>query len=303
MLYDTVLLRTFAAVCDTRSFTKAAGSVHLTRSAVSLHVKRLEDQIGLRLFERAGGRLALTEEGEVLLSYARRILALNKEVENRLSRHQPCGLIRLGAPEYFDPQTLASLLGQFTARYPAVHLQIDIGIGPDIAALFDKGDLDLAIVNREVGDGDGIVLRRDARVWAAGRALKVNPESPLPLALFPPHCQWRRSALARLDEVGRRWVVLLQSAGTAGILAALEAGLAISVLARSGLPDSLRTLGAAEGLPALPDFEYVLRRRAKASAATNALAEVIVDFFQFSAALREGPGQDKRRPRPALTKS
>lgn len=298
MLYDTVLLRTFAAICDTRNFTKAARSVNLTRSAVSLHIKRLEDQIGLRLLDRGARQLTVTEEGEVLLSYARRILALNEEAESRLGRHQPRGLIRFGAPEYFDPQVLASLLGQFTARYPGVQLQIEMAIGPDIAALFDKGALDLAIVNRELGEGDGIVLRKERRVWAAGRAMKLNPEAPLPLALFPPHCGWRRLALARLDEIGRSWMLLLQSAGTAGILAALEAGLAISVLARSGLPKSLRPLSEAEGLPPLPDFEYVLRRHAKASAATNTLAEVIIDFFQLSAALRDGVEQSKQAERP-----
>ncbi len=297
MLYDTVLLRTFAAICETRSFTKAARSVNLTQSAVSLHIKRLEAQVGLRLFDRGARRLALTEEGELLLSYARRILALNEEAESRLSRHQPRGLIRFGAPEYFDPQTLASLLGQFTARYPAVRLQIEMAIGPDIAALFDKGGLDLAIVNRELGDGDGIVLRTEQRIWAAGRAMRLNPEAPLPLALFLPHCGWRRLALARLDEAGRSWTLLIQSAGAAGILAALEAGLAISVLAQNGLPKSLRALGEAEGLPALPDFEYVLRRHAKASAATNTLAEVIIDFFRLSAVLRDGVEQNKRAER------
>lgn len=297
MLYETVLLRTFAAICDTRSFTKAARSVNLTRSAVSLHIKRLEDQVGLRLFDRGARRLELTEEGEVLLSYARRILALNEEAENRLSHHQPRGLIRFGAPEYFDPQTLASLLRQFTARYPAVRLQIEMAIGPDIAALFDKGDLDLAIVNRELGDGDGIVLLKEHRIWAAGRMMKLDSEAPLPLALFPPHCGWRRLALARLDEAGRSWTLVLQSAGVTGILAALEAGLAISVFARNGLPTSLRPLSKAEGLPALPDFEYVLLRHAKASEATNALAEVIVDFFRLSAALRDGVEQSKRAER------
>jgi DNA-binding transcriptional LysR family regulator len=206
-------------------------------------------------------------------------------------------LIRFGAPEYFDPQVLASLLGQFTARYPGVRLQIEMAIGPDIAALFDKGALDLAIVNRELGEGDGIVLRKERRIWAAGRVMKLNSEAPLPLALFPPHCGWRRLALTRLDEIGRSWTLLLQSAGTAGILAALEAGLAISVLARSGLPKSLRALGEAEGLPALPDFEYVLRRHAKASAATNTLAEVIIDFFRLSAALRDGVEQSKQAER------
>ncbi len=298
MLFDTALLRTFVAVCVSRSFTKAARSVNFTRSAVSLHIKRLEDQIGLRLLDRRAGGLALTEEGEVLLSYARRILELNDEAKNRLSREQPRGLIRLGAPEYFDPQTLASLLGQFTHRYPAVQLQIDMGIGPDIAALFEKGALDLAIVNRELGEGDGIVLRRERRVWAAAPALQLAPGAPVPLALFPPHCAWRRLALSRLDDAGRSWALVLQSAGTAGILAAVEAGLAVSVFARGSLPKSLKTLGKAEGLAPLPEFEYVLRRRAKAPSAANALAEVIVDYFQISAALRGEPAGDKRTERP-----
>ncbi|MGB7125229.1 MAG: LysR substrate-binding domain-containing protein, partial [Methylovirgula sp.] len=255
------------------------------------------DQVGLRLFERDARRLELTEEGEFLLSYARRILALNEEAETRLGRRQPRGLIRFGAPEYFDPQILASLLGQFTARYPAVRLQIEMAIGPDIATLFDKGDLDLAIVNCEPGDGDGVVLRTEHRVWAAARTMKLDSEAPLPLALFPPHCGWRRLALARLDEAGRSWTLLLQSAGVAGILAALEAGVAISVLAQEGLPNSLRPLGEAEGLPPLPDFEYVLLRHGQASEATNTLAEVIIDFFRLSAALRDGVEQNKRAAR------
>jgi DNA-binding transcriptional LysR family regulator len=297
MLYDTVLLRTFAAICDTRSFTDAARLVNLTRSAVSLHVKRLEDQIGLRLFDRGARRLALTEEGEVLLAYARRILALNAEVDSRLGQHRPRGPVRFGAPEYFDPQTLASLLGQFSARYPAVRLQIEMGIGPDIAALFEKGVLDLAIVNRELGEGDGTVLRRERRVWAAARTMQLDPEAPLPLALFSPHCSWRRLALEQLDEAGRSWTLLLQSAGVAGILAALESGFAISVLAQSDLPNSLRPLNEADGLPRLPDFEYVLLRHAKASEAANTLAEVVIDFFRLSAALHDGVEQHRRAAR------
>src|SRR6476660_6406822 len=112
MLYDTVLLGTFAAICDAGSFTKAAREVNLTQSAVSLHVKRLEDQVGSRLIMRNTRGVRLTEHGEILLSYARRILALYKEAEHRLSRDSG-GLVRIGAPEY------SALLGQFSARYPA----------------------------------------------------------------------------------------------------------------------------------------------------------------------------------------
>lgn len=143
MLYVTVLLRTFVAICDSGSFTKAAREVNLTQSAVSLHVKRLEDQVGSRLIVRGARAVRLTEQGEVLLSYARRILALYKEAEQRLGRDTG-GLIRIGVPEYFDLHTLSSLLAQFSGRYPAVKIQIELGLGPDISALVDEGELDLA---------------------------------------------------------------------------------------------------------------------------------------------------------------
>lgn len=288
MLYDTILLRTFAAICDSGSFTKAAREVNLTQSAVSLHVKRLEDQVGSRLILRKARGLRLTEDGELLLSYARRILALHQEAEKRLGRKGPRGLIRIGAPEYFDLHTLASLLGQFATRYPAIELQTELGIGPDIATLLDEGELDLAILSREIGEGDGVVLSRERRVWAAGREMQLDPDKPLPLALYPAFCGWRRLALERLDQAGRAWTLAVQSAGTAGILAALDAGLAITIFPEYGLPNTLKSLSGSEALPALPDFEFVLRRWRKGPSEADHLAEVITDFFRLSAALRRG---------------
>jgi DNA-binding transcriptional LysR family regulator len=290
MLYDTILLRTFVAICDSGSFTRAAGEVNLTQSAVSLHVKRLEDQVGSRLIVRKARSLTLTEDGELLLSYARRILTLHREAEKRLGRDGPRGLIRIGAPEYFDLHTLASLLGQFATRYPGVRLQTELGIGPDIAALLEEGELDLAILSREIGEGNGVVLSRERRLWAAGRAMQLDPDKPLPLALYPAHCGWRRLAIEHLDKAGRGWTLAVQSAGTAGILAALDAGLAITVFPEYRLPNTLKSLSGSEALPPLPDFEFVLRRGRKESAAAEHLAEVIVDFFRLSSALRHGQG-------------
>jgi DNA-binding transcriptional LysR family regulator len=290
MLYDTLLLRTFVAICDAGSFTKAARAVNLTQSAVSLHVKRLEDQVGSRLLVRDAHGVALTEQGEVLLSYARRILALNKEAEHRLARHSDTP-IRIGAPEYFDLHTLSSLLGQFSARYPTVPLHIELGIGPDLSALLDAGELDLAIVPSEIGESDGIPLTRERRVWAAGRAMHLDPDAPAPLAVFPPYCRWRQLAFEELDRAGRPWTLVLQSAGTAGILAALDAGLAITIFPEYGLPANvLKSLGPAEGLPALSEFEFVLRRNRPSSPAADRLAETITDFFHVATALRPGRG-------------
>ena len=171
MLYDTVLLRTFAAICDAGSFTKAAREVNLTQSAVSLHVKRLEDQVGSRLIMRNTRGVRLTEHGEILLSYARRILALYKEAEHRLSRDSG-GLVRIGAAEYFDLHTLSALLGQFSARYPAVRLQIELGIGPDISALLDEGELDLVIET-----GNRLAETISSRVDEVNTTLKTTGDS------------------------------------------------------------------------------------------------------------------------------
>ena len=307
MFLDIVLLRTFVAVVEAKGFTRAAGFVNLTQSAVSLHIKRLEEQVGRRLFDRAASKLALTSDGEILLSYAQRILALEEEVKTQLGHPEPEGLVRFGAPEYFDPGTLASLLAQFNSRYPAIKLEIQMGIGTDIAALYGRGLLDVAIINREIDEADGAernghgpgddttVLYREGRVWAALRGMKLDSDRPLPLALFPAPCAWRQLAQVRLQSAGRRWTVALQSTGLSGIVTAVEAGLAISIFAQSGLNPRLRALGPAQGLPALPDFEYVVCRNAKPSLAADRLRDVIIDYFQLAAALLRTSGNPDTR--------
>jgi DNA-binding transcriptional LysR family regulator len=289
MLLDITPLRTFVVVADTGSFTRAAGIVNLTQSAVSVQIRKVEEQIGRRLFERNSRQLELTAEGEILLPYARRIVALHDEARRRLGHSELKGVVRLGAPEYFSPQTLASLLALFKGRYPSVHLEIEMGIGPDIAALFDKGVLDVAIVNREIsdeGDDTGAVLYQESRVWAAAPGFTLSPSEPVPLALFPPHCAWRRLILDRLAATNRTWIATLQCTGLAGLVTAVEAGLAVAVFAESGLTEKMQPLGSAAGLPHMPDFEYVVHRSARSSAAADRLRDVIVDYFRVEANLR-----------------
>lgn len=285
MFYDTILLRTFAAVCDAGSFTKAARTVNLTQSAVSLHVKRLEEQVRAPLLIRAPQGVSPTEQGEILLSYARRILALHQEAEQRLNGGRS-GVIRIGAPEYFDLHALSSLTREFSTRYPDLRLQMELGIGPEIAAMLDAGELDLAILSREIGEGDGIALSRERRIWAAGPQMRLKPDEPAPLALYPSNCRWRQVVLDELDRAGRLWEVVVQSSGIAGLLAALDTGVALTIFPESRLPATLRPLGRAEALPPLPDFEFVLRRSQTRAADTDHLADMIANFFQLSAAMR-----------------
>jgi molybdate transport repressor ModE-like protein len=287
MLYDTTLLRTFVAICDHGSFTKAAREVNLTQSAVSHHVRRLENQVGLHLIVRNTRGLRLTEKGEVLLCYARRILALYKEAEQHL---RGGGLVKIGAPEFFDMRMLSSLLAQFAARYPAVRVQVELGIAPHILALLDEGELDLAIVFSEIGEGQGVSLSRERRVWAGARSMKLAPNEPAPLALYPPFCPWRQVALNALDRAGRACTIMIQGTDTSAILSAVEAGIAIAIFAESALPPMLKTLGAAEALPPLSDFEFVLQRSRTTSPAADHLSDMIVNFYQFSAALKREDG-------------
>jgi hypothetical protein len=116
--------------------------------------------------------------------------------------------------------------------------------------------------------------------------MKLDSDRPVPLALFPAPCAWRQLAHERLQSAGRHWTVALQSTGLSGIITAVEAGLAILIFAQSGLSPRLRALGPAQGLPALPDFEYVVRRNAKPSLAADRLRDVIIDYFRLAAALR-----------------
>ena len=169
--------------------------------------------------------------------------------------------------------------------HPGVQLQLKVGLGNDIVALLDDGQLDMAIVCSEIGEADGIALCRERRVWAGGRGMSLTPDAPAPLAVYPPTCRWRQVALEQLDRVGRSWTVVVQSTGTAGILAAVDAGIAITIFPECGLLTStLKSLGAAEALPTLPDFEFVLRSNGKESLAADQLAELIINRFQFSTA-------------------
>jgi DNA-binding transcriptional LysR family regulator len=294
ILYDIVLLRTFSAVCEAGGFTKAARQVHLTQSAVSLHIKRLEEQIGSQLIRRNAHGIELTQCGEVLLSYARRMLDLSREAEHRLGLDR-AHAIRIGIPEYFDLRPLSPLLDRFLTAQPEMRLQIELGFGPDIEALIEAGELELAVVSHEIGEGEGVSLFRERRVWAAGSEMELDLGKPVPLALYPPVCRWRQLALELLDRAGRPWTIVAQSGGIAGILAAVGAGLAITILPEHHLPDSLRSLSAVRSLPPLPDFEFALRRGRKPSAAADRLAERILQLFRFSGAAQPGIGGECQR--------
>jgi DNA-binding transcriptional LysR family regulator len=279
MLLETAQLRTFVAIVETGSFTKAAAKVNLTQPAVSLHIKRLEEQLMRKLFERDGRGVVLTQDGRTLLGFAKKIMALHGEAESVFASAELAGRVRLGAPEYFDSKVLTMLVAHFGRRHPGVELDIKIALGPDVKTAIEGGELDVGIVNSEPGQSCGPLLDQDNRIWVAAADFKPVSGKPLPLVLFPNSCEWRKLATGLLDEEGIAWSAVLTSGGVTGLVAGIEAGLGISVFPEKGLPSTMEDVGALLGLPALPAFEYWLYESHFAPPAARRLAFIIKEVF------------------------
>lgn len=279
MILDTAQLRSLVAIAETGSFTRAAGQVNLTQSAISLQIKRLEEQVGRKLIERGARKTTLTHEGELLLGFARRILALHKEAEGLLGDADLHGLVRFGAPEYFDTNVLSMVLAHFRRQHPAAQLEITIGLGPDVRQAFDSGLLDVAILNVERGEREGSLIGCDERVWIAGRDFQRPHHAALPLVVFPQSCDWRRLATESLDRAGIGWTIALTSSGVAGLIAGVEAGLGVSVAAEKSVGKTLQIVGREYALPDLPAFEYRLVESPAAPPVARRLAFTIREVF------------------------
>ena len=257
---DLDLLRTFMAVADIGTVTGVAARLAYTQSAVSMQLRRLEQQLGMQLLRRAGRGVVLTGDGERLLGYARRLLALNDQAWADLQARPVTGVLRLGiAIDYAF--MLTPVLAYFAQLYPLVELEVHDGLSVDLVRELRSGDLDLALVTRQRRSPGGEVLRREPLVWAAGRWQEPELEDPIPLALFPAGQDvFRELALAALENAGRSWRIAYTSQSLSGLRPAVDAGLAIMIVTRSMLTPELRVLDAASGMPELPSIEIALHR-------------------------------------------
>lgn len=280
---DTDLLRAFVAVAETASFTQAARMLNRTQSAVSMQIRRLEDRMAVRLFDRGPGLVALTRDGEVLLGYARRMLELNDEAYRTIAAGAIAGHVRLGAMDDYATRVLPPLLARFADRHPHVYVEVHTGLS---LHLLDRlgGDLDLVLAMHPIRSGAGSVVRVENVVWAAPPDRPVEYDDPLPLALYPQGCLFRQWALNALDADARRWRIAYMSPSLGAVEAAVRAGLAISIFKAGTLPDGLRVLGAASDLPPLPSVEIALHRPAGAQTPT---ASALADFL--TSALKPAP--------------
>jgi len=285
--FDLDLLRTFVTIVECGGFTRAAQRLNRTQSTISLQIKRLEDGLGKRVFQRDGRGFDLTTDGEVLLGYARRLLGMANEACAVLMEPDVGGVVRLGTPEDFATTHLPGVLWRFSRAHPQVALEVRCDFTVTLLDGFARGNHDLVLCKREPGNADGgIRVWREPLVWAASpRLVPPGPAEPVPLVLAPHPDLYRKRALETLNTQGRPWRAVYTSASLAGIQAAVSAGLGITVLPRDMLAAGFQVVDAALGLPDLADMEIVLLRHPGArSKAMDLLADHIVRSLE-----RAGP--------------
>ncbi|MDX7951031.1 LysR substrate-binding domain-containing protein [Lichenihabitans sp. Uapishka_5] len=275
-LLDMDQLRTFVAIADTGSFTRAADAVHKTQSAVSMQMKKLEERIGRAIFARDGRASRLTEDGLRLADYARRILRLNGEALASFTAMELAGHVRLGLPDDYADRYLPEILARFSESNPRVEVTVVCEPTPMLVSRIAAGDLDLAIITHVDAKGRASIIRTERLLWVTSARHGVHEATPVPLALGRLDCTWRQAATAELDDAGINYRVLYSSWNSTAVGAAVLAGLAVSVLPESALRPGMRVLGPSDGFPALPSCKIALLRNGfEPSRLADALAALI----------------------------
>lgn len=274
---DLDLLRAFVTVAETASMTSAGERLRRSQSAISLQIKRLEDHLDLRLFDRGRRAVRLTAAGERLLTQAGAMLALNDAILDEFAEPALEGAVRLGTPEDFATTHLPSVLARFAESHPRVSLEVSCDLTLNLLDRFGAGEFDLVLVKREPSGGEaGVRVWREPLVWAASPRFDVAHAGPLPLVVSPSPCVYRARAVGALDRAGRAWRIAYTCGSLAGSQAAVRAGLGVTVLPRDMVPADLAAIDDPAALPDLHDTEIALLAARTLTAPAQRLRDHIV---------------------------
>lgn len=273
---DLDLLRTFVEVAEARSFTDAGERLGRVQSAISMQIRRLEEIAQSRLFARTPQKVELTADGERLLTFARRMLALSDEALAALRDDVPKGPIKFGTTDIASA-FLPKILARFASSHPKIELEVVCDRSWKLLSALDRGRLDMALVTQHDGRSDGKMLLREPMAWAYSPAHVTNLQDPVPLALFAKGCTYRDAAIKALDEANKPWRIAYSSASLLGVKAVVSAGLAVAPLSKSAITDGLAVLDGEDSFPPLPSFELSIhvgngRHAANAHRLASALA-------------------------------
>jgi DNA-binding transcriptional LysR family regulator len=263
---DLDLLKTFVAIAETGSFSNAAPRIGRSQSAVSMQMQRLEQAVGKKLLIRGVKAVIPNAAGAELLVHARRLLKLSDEAWASITQPEETGCVRLGVPDDYAAFLLPPVLARFAVEHPFVTIELVCEPSAALSRAIDERRIDLAIITR-IPDQPVEVLRREPFVWVASPAHIAWQADPLPIALFEAGCAARANVLNTLGGVGRAYRCTYSSASLLGLVAVVQAGLAVAGLALCSVPPSLRVVGQDEGLPKLADLEIGILRNTDATAA------------------------------------
>lgn len=273
---DLDLLHSFVSVVDAGGFTRAGERVHRTQSTVSQQIRKLEDALGCVLFLREGRQVRLTEDGERLLGYARRMLALSAEIREAVSGTQGVEIVRVGVPDDFAVRQLTALTADFSTSRPRTRVSMRCDLSTVLTRALERGELDLALVKREPGAGPSLATWPERLRWLCGRNWTGGLPDPVPLVAFPQGCMYRNRAIHALESAGRRWRIAYESPNIHGLQAALEGGLGVALLEQRCATPAMRVCD--DLLPRPAPSELALRVSPTAGSAARALAEAIREF-------------------------
>lgn len=255
---DSNLLRTFRAIVETGSITAGAAMIYRSQSAASLQIQQLEELVGQRVFERHGRGIVLTEAGERLVPVAQRISRMLDETLADMKSDTLTGKLRVGLEEDHCRKTLSRIVADFAREHPRVELEVQCAISTGFPKALGTGGLDLAVYEAAGLEQGMELLREESMTWAASKAHGAQFREPLPVAVFDRACWWRDVALETLEGSGRSYRIVYSSESVSGVVAAVEAGIAVGFLSGSCLHEGLVKLPLFQGAHRTPTSKLVL---------------------------------------------
>ena len=275
---DVDLLKTFLAIADTGSFTRAAEEVNKTQSAVSMQMKRLEETLARPLFARDGRASRFTNDGEKLIEYARRMVSLNDETVSAFTRPELTGRVRFGTPDDYADRFLPEILARFSRTHPLVTVDVDCVMSNHLYERVRNSEIDIALVTECSNVAADEVFRSEPLAWVTSARHSVHLLDPLPVAVSHPGCEWRLAVTGALDEAGRKYRIAYSSPNSNAVNAAVLAGIAVGAMPELCVRPDMRVLTEKDGFPPLGSFNIgIVHRPGRRSSAAEALARHVAD--------------------------
>jgi DNA-binding transcriptional LysR family regulator len=276
-VFDPVQLRSFLAVAETLSFTKAAERLGLAQPTVSQHVRKLEAAAKRVLVARDTREVRLTDNGDAMAGFARSILAAHDSAARYFCGSAMRGRLRFGTADDLAITGLPRILREFRQLYPQINLELTVSQSDQLYKRLNAGQLDLVFVKWVAGAKEGTVVRHDNFAWVGVEQTVLEPGAPVPLIAYPAPSLSRKLAIDALEAEGRTWRITCSTKQISGVLAAVRAGIGVAVMPASLVPEDLKVITQRFGLPQVGDVDFTLIRNPLANAEViDALTQAIM---------------------------